>query len=91
METSKSSKTRPVSNTVMFSSIFFSIAVCFVALIHVEVELHAHRQMLRVLTQEKEQNLELRQIARDESLVIASTFHGDAGKSEWLFNIVQTD
>ena len=54
------SKRRPVSNTVMFSSIFFSVAVCFVALIHVEIELHTHRQMLQALNQQREENVEQR-------------------------------
>ena len=49
----KSSKTRQVSNTVAFSSIFLSLVVCFVALVHVEFELHAHRQMLQVLSQKR--------------------------------------
>ena len=51
------SKSRPVSNTVMFSSIFFSVAVCFEALIHVEIELHAHRQMLQALNQQRQENV----------------------------------
>ena len=63
------SKTRRVSNTVMFSSIqVLSIAVCFVALIHVEIELHAHRQMLRVLTQQRDENIEPRNTAHDEAI-----------------------
>ena len=62
------SKTLPVSNTVVFSSIFVSVAICFVALIHVEVELHAHRQMLRVLTQQRDENIEPRNTAHDEAI-----------------------
>ena len=48
METAKvrsNSKTLPVS---MLQSL--SIFICFVALIHVELELHAHRNTIRVLT-----------------------------------------
>ena len=52
-------KTRATFNTVIFLSIFFAIAVCFVALIHVEIVLQAHRHTLQVLSQEKEKNLEL--------------------------------
>ena len=78
------SKPAPFSNTVMFSSIFFSFAVCFVALVHVEIELHDHRQMLRVLTHEREETLELRQSVHDESPVIASSLRSDSGKGEWL-------
>jgi len=51
------SKARPASNTVVFSLCF---AVCFVALIHVEIELHAHRQMLQVLTQQRGETFEPR-------------------------------
>ena len=53
---------RPDSSTVE-SSRFFSVTVsivCFVALVHVEIELHAHRQMLQALTQQGEENLHLR-------------------------------
>ena len=61
-------KTHRVTNTVMFSLIeALSIAVCFVALIHVEIELHAHRQMLRVLTQPRDENIEPRNTAYDEA------------------------
>ena len=45
------SKTRPISNYVKPSCAIFSVslAVCFVALIQVEIELHAHRETLKVL------------------------------------------
>ena len=65
----ETSKTRPRSKTEAFSSIqFISIAVCFVALIHVEIELHAHRQMLGVLTKQRGENLESRNIAHAETI-----------------------
>ena len=53
------SKTGPVSNSLVFSSLFLSV-ICFAGLIHVEIELHVHRQMHQVLSQPKEKNLELR-------------------------------
>ena len=58
------SKTRPVSNYVKPSSTIFSIslAFCFAALIHVEIELHAHRETLKVLNQERENKIELRKV-----------------------------
>ena len=58
------SKTPSVSNPVKFSSVIFLVcfAVCFVVLIHVEIELRAHRQMLQVLNQEREDNIELRKV-----------------------------
>ena len=79
------SKTGPFSNTVVFSSIIFSVAVCFVALIHVEVELHAHRQMLQVLTQQNGENLEIRSTVNRHEETIGSVLkmlHSDAGKGE---------
>ena len=51
------SKKGPVSNTLVFSLIALSFALCFVALIHVEIELYAHRKMLEVLTQQREENV----------------------------------
>ena len=48
-------KKGPVSNTLVFSLIALSFALCFVALVHVEIELHAHRKMLQVLTHQKEE------------------------------------
>ena len=51
------SKKGPVSNTLVFSLIALSFALCFVALIHVEIELHAHRKILQVLTQRREENV----------------------------------
>nr|XP_058962172.1 collectin-12-like [Pocillopora verrucosa] len=59
------SKAKPVSNSLVFSSLFLSV-VCIAGLIHVEIELHAHRQMLQVLNQPKEEKLELKNLANDE-------------------------
>ena len=58
------SKTPEVFHPPQFSSAIFSaaLAICFVALIHVEIELHVHRQMLQVLNQEKEDSTELRKV-----------------------------
>jgi len=83
------SKTRPPHNTVVFSSIFLSIAVCFVSLIHVEIELHAHRQMLRVLNQQKEENMELQKPLHDEALdSMSKMLHSESSEGEsavgWL-------
>ena len=39
-----------------------SLAVFFVALIHVEIQMRAHRQMLQILNQEREDTNELRNI-----------------------------
>ena len=60
---------RPGSNT----SIFLSLVVCFVALVHVEVELHAHRQMLQVLSQQRADKIEPRKTVQNEP--ITSSFH----------------
>ena len=58
------SKTPQVSHPSQFSSAIFSVTlvICFVALIHVETELHFHRQMLQVLNQEREDSIQLRNI-----------------------------
>ena len=76
----KSSKTRQVSNTVAFSSIFLSLVVCFVALVHVEFELHAHRQMLQVLSQKREDNFEPRKTIQNEPITLS--FHSDSVESK---------
>ncbi|KAL9952584.1 hypothetical protein ACROYT_G039855, partial [Oculina patagonica] len=73
------SKTCPVSNTVVFSSIFVSV-ICFVGLIHVEIELHVHRQMLQVLNQQREEKLELRNTANDENESVMKMLHSDSNK-----------
>ena len=70
-------KTRPVSNTVVFSLCF---AVCFVALIHVEIELHAHRKMLQVLNQQREDNIELLNSIREKTT--DPLLHSDSDKGE---------
>ena len=54
------SKTPP--DKLLSALLSVSLAVCLVALIHVEIELHAHRQTLKVLNQEREDNIELRSI-----------------------------
>ena len=82
------SKTRPASNTVMFSSIFLSVAVCFVALIHVEIELHAHRQMLQVLNQQRQENRGPRNAEREEKVDSVNMLHSDSRKGEWLLYVV---
>ena len=78
METSKN---RPVSSTVMFSSIFLSV-LCFAGLIHVEIELHVHRQMIQALIQQREEKLELRNTANDENESVIKMLQGDSMKGE---------
>lgn len=81
METAKIPKPRPTSKTVMFSSIFFAIAVCFVALIHVEIVLRTHRHTLQVLSREREANAELRNaVHRHEAAfdLILRMFHSNS-------------
>ncbi|KAL9952582.1 hypothetical protein ACROYT_G039853 [Oculina patagonica] len=76
METSKK---HPVYNTVMFSSIFLSV-ICFAGLIHVEIELHVHRQMLQVLNQQREEKFELRNTANEENESVMKMLHSDSNK-----------
>ena len=81
----ETSKTRSVFNTLAFSSIVLSI-VCFMALVQVEVELHAHRKMLQVLTHHKEGNVAPSQTGNNE--LIAFPPHGYSSKGECQFSYV---
>ena len=90
METAKISKPRPTPKTVMFSSIFFAIAVCFVALIHVEIVLRTHRHTLQVLSREREANAELRNaVHRHEAVfdLILRMFHSDSHESKLDYTV----
>ena len=78
MESSKS--THPVSNTLAFSSIFLSLVVCFVTLVHIEVELHAHRQMLQVLSHQRMDNFGPPKTVHDEP--ISSLHSSDAAEGK---------
>ena len=72
------SKTPQVSHLSQFSSAIFSVtlAICLVALIHVEIELHVHvhRQMLQVLNQDREDSTELRKVVDGHEKTIDSVF-----------------
>ena len=59
------SKMTPVDNKLVFSSLFLFV-ICFAGLIHVEIELYAHRQMLQALSQPKEEKVELKNTDNDE-------------------------
>lgn len=50
-------KTHLICNNAKFLSLYFSVAVCFVALIHVELELHAQRHMLKALKQQGQESV----------------------------------
>ena len=71
---------RPVSNSVAFISIFFGFVVCFVTLIHVEIELYSHRQILNEMKQR-----------RQESLVKRDSTAFDDGREESVLKILQND
>jgi len=73
------SKIRPVSSTAVFSSIFLSV-ICLSGLIHVEMELRVHRQMLQVLNQQREDKLELRNTAVDEDGSVIKILQRDTEK-----------
>ena len=74
-------KTRPVSNTVMISSIFLSV-ICFAGLIHVEMELHVQRQMLQVLNRQREGELELRNTPHEDKESLVKMSHSDTEKGK---------
>ena len=65
----ETAKVRSNSKTVSVSMLqSLSIFICFVALIHVELELHANRDTIRVLTsQHKGENSVLRNTVNDET------------------------
>ena len=76
------SKARSVSNSLVFSSLFLSV-ICFAGLIHVEIELHVHRQMLQVLNQPGEEKIEPKSAARDEiSSLMKILLHITSDKGE---------
>ena len=79
-------KTRPVSSPVVFSSIFLSV-VCFAGLIHVEMELYVHRQMLQVLNQQREEKLEDRNTPLEDKESVMKMLHTDIkkGKGSWQY------
>ena len=81
----ETSKTLSVFNTLAFSSIFLPI-VCFMALVQVEVELHAHRKMLLVLTHHKEGFVSPSQTGNNE--LIAFPPHDFSSKGECQFAYV---
>ena len=74
-------KTRPVTSTVVFSSIFLSV-ICLSGLIHVEMELHVHRQMLQVLNQQREEKLEQRNTAHEDIQSVVKMSHSDKDKGK---------
>ena len=75
-------KTRPVSNTVVFSSMFLSV-ICLSGLIHVEIELHVQRQMLQVLNQQREEKLELPNTAHEDKQSVMKMSHSESNKGEY--------
>ena len=75
---------------MMYSIVFLSFALCFVGLIHVEIELHAHRQMLRVLNQQRQENIELRPTQNGETNHSPSQLlPSDSRKAgEWWYSVL---
>ena len=75
-------KTRPVSNTVMFSSIFLAV-ICLSGLIHVEIELHVHRQMLQVLNKQREEKIEHRGTAHEDKQPMVKIPYSESNGGEY--------
>ena len=75
------SKTSPISSPVVFSSIFLSV-ICFAGLIHVEMELYVHRQMLQVLNQQREGKLELRNTPHEDKESVVKLSHTGTEKGK---------
>ena len=66
---------------MVFSSIFLSV-ICFAGLIRVEIELHAYRQMLKLLNQQREEKLELRNTAHEDKASVMKMSHSESNKGE---------
>ena len=83
-EIMEKTKNRSVSSPVVFSSIFLSV-VCLSGLIHVEMELHVHRQMLQVLNQQTEEKLEQRSRnrAHEDKESFVKMPHSESNKGEY--------
>ena len=81
--TEKSKTPQVFHRPSQFSSAIFSVAfaICFVALIHVEIELHVHRQMLKLLNQEREDSIELLKVVDRDEKTIDSVLSEDV--AEW--------
>jgi len=75
-------ETRPVSSTVVFSAIFLSHVICLCGLINVEMKLHVHRQMLQVLSQQREERLEQRNAAHEDKESVMKMSHSESNKGE---------
>ena len=78
------SKIRPCNIYVAFLTIFICFAVCFVALIHLECEVHAQRQMLQVLTQRQreEKNKPRNPEHVDPITVVLRSLRSDSGEGK---------
>ena len=76
-------KVRPVSNTVAFASIIFCFVVSFATLIHVELELHAHRRILDEFRQQEKKTW------RGENLLKQVTARNEGKDS--VLEILQSD
>ena len=87
----ETAKVRSNSKTVSVSMLqSLSISICFVALIHVELELHAHRDTIRVLTsQHIGENPVLRNTVNDEmSHSTLTETHDDLAKGLYTSSVL---
>ena len=66
----------------MFSSIVLSV-ICLSGLIHVEMELHVHRQMLQVLHQQREEKLEHRDRAHEDKQPMMTIPHSESNNGQY--------
>ena len=88
METTKDRSNSKTVSVSMLQSL--SISICFVALIHVELELHAHRDTIRVLTsQHIGENPVLRNTVNDEmSHSTLTETHDDLAKGLYTSSVL---
>ena len=79
----------PVHNKLLFSSLFLFV-ICFAGLIHVEIELYAHRQMLQALSQPKEGKVELQNTANEEKTNEMIMLFPSSHKGRFMRKILRT-
>ena len=82
----QASKTLSVSNTGVFSSIVLPV-VFFMAMVHVEVELHAHRKILQIMIHHKEGNVAQGQTGNNELIAFPSRY-SSKGECQFAYSLV---
>ena len=88
METTKIPSNSKTVSVSMLQSL--SIFICFVALIHVELELHAHRDTIRVLTSQHkgENHVPINTVNDEMSHSTLTKTHNDLAKGLYTSSVL---